>query len=195
MNTPFIIVGVVGMPGAGKTTATSYLQKKGFIRIILSDFIKEELVRKGVEVIDRVALQNYGNKMRRDKGPQILAELAYKRIRKNKEKEKKGVIDGIRNAYEIEYLKKKGNFYLIGITAIAQSRYTRLKTRKIRPITCKYREFLAQEKRELTLGTNTYGLRVKDCLKKADYKVINNGTTRNLYKQIDEILDSIEITI
>lgn len=172
------IVGLVGLPGAGKTTAADYLEKKGFSHVILSDFIKEEARKSGREVITREDLQEYGNRMRETYGPQILAQLASKKIRQNGFR--RVVIDGIRNLYEVAFLQVENHFTLVGITAGPKIRYERLTQRRNRPHEETYEEFLEHEHREDALGSREIGLRVRECLKKAKYTISNN-TTRDAF--------------
>ena len=91
---PFII-GLVGLPGAGKTTVTEFLEKHGFVRVILSDIIRDELKQRGIVEPSREILQNTGNEMRRMYGPDVLGKRAIKQLRSMGGN--KFVIDGIHN--------------------------------------------------------------------------------------------------
>lgn len=180
------IIGLVGLPCAGKTTVAKYLEKKDYARITLSDFIKEEAKKNGVEVVSRETLQDYGNKMREQFGPQVLAQLAFRKIRT--ENFGKVVIDGIRNLYEIAFLKVENNFTLIGITARPRIRFKRLLDRPNRPWSGSFSDFLRHEHREEGLGSKEIGLRVRECFKKADYLIENNKTLDALRHAIDSVL-------
>ena len=182
-NNPFII-GLVGLPGAGRTTVTEFLEKHGFVRVILSDIIRDELLKRGITECTREILQNVGNEMRRKFGPDVLAKRAMKRLKTLGKK--KFVIDGIRNNSEIIYLRKQKNFLLLGITAASRVRFTRLKKRKVNPLKKSYKEFLLQEERENALGTATTGLRVIDCLNQCQIRLKNTTTKQALEKQLQE---------
>jgi len=43
-----LIVGVTGMPGAGKTTAARHLSGLGYAVISMGDVIREEVARRGL---------------------------------------------------------------------------------------------------------------------------------------------------
>ena len=183
---PTRIIGLVGLPGAGKTTIAKYLEKKRFTHVILSDFIKVEASKSGIVDFTREILQDYGNKMREQFGPQILAQLALKKIRSDKIT--KVVIDGVRNPYEVAFLKVENNFTLIGVAARPQVRYKRLVERKTRSWNGSFHEFLKQEHREESLGSAQIGLRVSQCLKEADYIIQNNSSIDSLYKATEAVL-------
>ena len=184
-NNPFII-GLVGLPGAGKTTVTEFLEKHGFVRVILSDIIRDELLKRGITESTREILQNVGNEMRRKFGPDVLAKRAMKRLKIFGKT--KYVVDGIRNLAEIAYLKKQKQFSLIGVKAPSRIRFTRLKIRKVNPLQKSYQEFLLQEHRENALGAKTTGLRVIDCLKQCETLFHNSTTVIKLEKQLEAFL-------
>lgn len=181
-----LIIGLVGLPGAGKTTAARYLEKKGFLHVTLSSFIKEEASKRGIQNPTREILQDLGNELRKQYGPQILVQLALKKI---KESQTKGiVIDGIRNLYEVAFLTVENNFVLIGVTASPRVRYERLLGHKGRSWTGTFDEFFSQERREHRLGSRQTGLRVKDCLKKANFVLRNESGLRDLEESLDAII-------
>lgn len=180
------IIGLVGLPGAGKTTVAKYLEKKGYVRITLSDFIKKEGEKHGVKEFTREVLQDYGNHMREKFGPQILAQLACKMLGTNGYK--KIVIDGIRNLYEVAFSQVENHFTLIGVTARPRIRYKRLLDYPNRPWNGSFSDFLRHEHREESLGSKEIGLRVSECLKKADYIIENNKTIQKLRHAVDGVL-------
>ncbi len=180
-----LIIGLVGLPGAGKTTVAKYLEKKGFTRVTLSDFIKEEVVKEGITDFTREILQDYGNKMRDQFGPQVLAQLALNKMKTDGIS--KAVVDGIRNIHEVACLEAENNFHLVGIVAKPSVRYQRLLMSKGKSWVGSYKEFLQQEKREDHLGSQKLGLRVTDCLQKAQYTIYNDGSVEDFYKKLDQV--------
>ena len=181
-----LIIGLAGFPGAGKTTVAKYLVKKGYVHVVLSDFIKDEVRKAGVTKFTREILQDYGNKMRERFGPQVLAQLAMKKIRV--EDARKVVIDGVRNLYEVAFLNVENNFTLIGVNARPRERYRRLHERQKYSREGTFKKFLQQERREETLGSKEIGLRVQECLGKADFIDENNSSLDALYAAVDGVL-------
>jgi dephospho-CoA kinase len=49
-NKKTVILGLVGLPGSGKTTTADILKKNRFQNIILSSFIKKKLEKKNLTV-------------------------------------------------------------------------------------------------------------------------------------------------
>lgn len=178
-----IIIGIVGPPGAGKTTVAKYLTKLGFVDIKLSSFLEKKAEKKYGR-INRESLQDVGNEFRTKYGPAILAKWAIEKAKKGR----KIVVDGIRNIAEINFLKKQDDFCLLGLTANSKRRFKRLA--KIKTKTPPdWKEFLRLDARDKGRGQSDSGLQVTKCLKRATYVIENNGTVKSLYQKIDRILN------
>lgn len=185
-----LIIGLVGPSGSGKTTAAKHLKKKNYYLITLSDYIRKEAKKRGPHQLSKKILQNIGNQMRRKRGPQILAQLALKDI--GNKKKKKVVIDGIRNLYEVGLLQTEERFFLLGMEAQSKIRYQRIVKSKGKKWVGSYNDFLKIERRENELGKKEIGLRVQDCLAKADKIIDNNEDLNGFYCQLDQYLAKIK---
>lgn len=185
-----LIIGLVGTSGAGKSTVGQYLEGKGFYKIELSSFLKEELSKRNLKRINKKILQDLGNELREKFGPQILVEKAIENI--NRRKIKKAIIDGIRNPYEIVFLKNQDNFYLLGIDAEPRIRYDRIVKDKGNRWVGSYQNFLGIEKRDSYLGNKKTGLRVRECLKQASLIIVNNGSRELLYQQVNKFITNLK---
>jgi len=183
------IIGIVGLPGAGKTTVAVHIVKQKFVHIVLSDFIRDEIALQGIQDFSRTTYQKIGNELRKRYGGDILAVRACKKI--EKEHLKHAVIDGIRNMQEVAYLRKQKGFHLLGVSAGARIRFTRLSKRLYtdKQIHRSYADFLKEEKREDSLGSHKNGLRVRESLKGADVVVKNTSGKKALYRAIDKQLN------
>lgn len=182
-----MIIGLVGTSGAGKSTISEYLINRGFFGIELSSLLKTEAQKKGIKHITKSILQDIGNDLRKLHGPQVLAEKALKEI--NKRKKRDIVIVGIRNLAEITLLKKQKNFFLIGIDAKPFFRYQRIIKQRGKNYIGSFADFLKIERRDSQLGNSVYGLRVRNCIKKATKLIQNNNDLADLYNQIDLIIN------
>jgi len=181
-----IIVGLIGLPGAGKTTIARHIVKKGFFHVKLSSFLEAE-AKKQYGKINRQSLQDIGNEFRKKYGPSVLAQWAIEKTGNKR----KIVIDGIRNLAEIKFLKQQGDFFLLGITADPKVRYKRLLKIKTKSLLT-WREFLRLDARDRGRGQSKFGLQVNRCLKQANYLVKHNGRSpRELYRKIDKFLRSL----
>ncbi|MEK7625107.1 MAG: hypothetical protein AAB467_02020, partial [Patescibacteria group bacterium] len=95
-------------------------------------------------------------------------------------------VEGIRRPTDITYLERSQGFHLIYITAEPELRWRRLVARNENPGDDKktYEQFLADEQAEADRLIKSLGA-------KAEFKIMNDGTFDDFYRQIEEILKSI----
>jgi len=92
------VIGITGTLGAGKGTIAEYLvQKKGFNHYSVSDYITEEVKKRGLE-INRDAMYNVGWELKKKFGPEYIVKELYK---KAKADGKNAIIESIRSPGEI----------------------------------------------------------------------------------------------
>jgi dephospho-CoA kinase len=173
------LIGLTGTNGAGKGEVASYLMKKGYAYVSLSDEIRAELRRRGKEST-RDQLIAAGNALRRRYGADILARRAMKKVKD------RTVIDSIRNAREVAFLRRQDDFILVAVDAPAELRYARVQKRGRAESASTLEEFVAKEKEEMTGGTSGQQLRL--CLNLADVTIVNDGTIEVLHRRIEEQL-------
>ena len=187
-----MILGLTGTICSGKSEIASYLKEKGFKYLTLSDLIREEAKKRNMP-IEREILQDIGNELRKEQGNGYWAGIAKERI----DPKQKWVIDGIRNTGEIDELRKLQNFFLIGVDAPREVRIIRIEKRKrvidgrIYSDPDSKEEFKKVESRDRGLGEPEHGQQVLNCLKKADFLVMNDTTISKLQEKIEEILTKI----
>ena len=92
-----MIVGITGPLASGKNVLVQMFVEKGFKRITLSEEVREEARKKGIE-IERTNLQDLGNEMRQLYGPGHWARRLIAKI----DAGKNYVIEGIKNPGEID---------------------------------------------------------------------------------------------
>lgn len=93
---------------------------------------------------------------------------------------------------EIEYLKKKANFVLLGVIADRNVRFNRLKKLKRREdLTPEL--FFKLDCRDLGLNEGKTGLQVALCIALSDYFVPNNEDKRKLEAKIGKIIKTLKI--
>lgn len=174
-----MIVGLTGPNASGKGEAAAYLRSRGFIYHSLSDILREEGEKAGVEP-SRKNLIKLGNELRRKKGPSILA----RRVMANLVEARDNIVDSIRNPAEVTELRKVKDFVLIGIDAPAEVRFKRSMERKRPGDAPTLREFIESEEKENKEGVENQQL--KKCLEMADIIIINDSTIDELHRKIDE---------
>ncbi|MDG6985403.1 MAG: AAA family ATPase [Nitrososphaerota archaeon] len=144
-----LIVAITGMPGAGKSTATSALVKVGWKRVVMGDVIRAETTRRGLEP----SAKNTGDVMRalrKERGPAAVAELCLDEIKRTGAE--KVVVDGIRSMDEVGAFRKQAKVLLVAVHASPSRRFELLKERGRSDDPLSYEMFAARDRRELDVG-------------------------------------------
>lgn len=183
-----LLIGITGAFGSGKSTAADFFLAKGFTKITLSDFLEEELRKKGKPRITRKLLQDEGNKQREKYGAGILAKKALEYVQK--EEIERAVIDGIRNTEEINEFRRQENYLQLVILADRKIRFERLKKHKRREkLTWKLFEKL--DSRDLGVGEGKNGLQVAFCITLSDVFMTNNKTEDDFINSLSQFLKAL----
>jgi dephospho-CoA kinase len=144
-----LIIGITGMPGAGKSTAAKKLGKAGLRMIAMGDMIREETRRRNLYPDDT----NMGSVMRelREKfGAGAVAELCLRSIRSMQVDTV--VVDGVRSMAEVELFRRSGEVRLLAIWASPKRRYELLRARGRSDDPQTVESFNARDERELSIG-------------------------------------------
>ncbi len=180
-----IILGLAGEIAAGKDTIADYLIKKHHgEKISFSQPIRDIMKRMQIPV-NRVNFSRLGNDLRRAFGKDILSKVIAQDILKSRAKII--TLPNIRLEEDIIHLKKIPGFYLVAVEADAPTRFERLRQRgqndddksKTWP------EF----QRDAKLYTERH---IKGLIGKAKYRLDNNGTFKELYKQVEELIKKLK---
>lgn len=156
---------------------------KGFSYLSLSDAVREEAARKGIEP-SRENLIKVGNELRLRYGPGILAEKMRAKV------DGPTVVDSIRNPHEVEELKKEKNFFLLGISAPIHLRFQRCLQRGRIGDGSTLEEF--QKREEMENSDDSSRQQLGECMKMADLVILNDDTKEELYKKVDGVLCILE---
>ncbi len=178
------IIGITGAFGSGKSTAAAFFESNGYKRIVLSDFLEEEAIKRGLKVTRKV-LQDIGNQWREKYGSGVLAQKALEKV--SAENSDKAVIDGIRNVGEIEILTNFGNFTLIAIVSDRKVRFGRLKELKRRE-DLTWELFEKLDSRDAGVNEKETGLQVDKCIEVADIRIENNGSQEEFKNKLEAFL-------
>lgn len=189
-----LVIGLTGTLLSGKDTVSRILKEKGFQAVVLSDIVREELKSCGIEV-NRKAMQDMGNELRKEHGGHILAERALKKFQSYGTPL---IINGIRNLDEVKYLKENSDFKLIGVDAPLEMRWERLKARNRDAELLNHDKFVIDDARDKGFNEPLNGQQVGMCLVHADFLINNDeeftGNLENskLYKDVNEIYRKIK---
>lgn len=181
-----IILALVGMPGAGKSEATQYLEKKR-IPFVRFGKITDDGVRALGLPLTADNERIFREKIRKELGMGAYAIKAKPLIDKLLKDNDLIVIDGLYSWEEYIYLKKQfPNLILIHIYTEPLKRYQRLSKRKIRPVPlekCQERDLAEIE-----------NLNKGGPIAIADYMIENNSDQiENLHTQIEKLLKRLSI--
>ena len=172
MSKNVLIVGLTGMPGAGKSTLAKLLFKKGMPVVIMGDAVREAAKRANLEMTDA----NLGNlmiRLRKEKGSGAIAYLVLDRIRSiivRSPNVNAIIVDGIRNIEEMKVLGSLGAVKLLAIHGSSLVRFKHVKARARSDAPDKEDDFSERDRRELTVG-------ISDAIALADESVSNNTLT------------------
>jgi len=179
------IIGITGMPLAGKGVITKKLQERGLKFVLMRSAVEGEMKKAGVKVTNE-SLRTFATELREKNNLGIVAELCVPELNKLKS-EAAVVIDGIRSPKEIEVFKKNygEDFILISVWSSLKTRFSRLGRPDHPNDEPKTLEDLKwRDEKELGWG-------LAESIVKADYMIVNEGTKADYKKQIDTLLNKI----
>jgi len=166
-------VGLTGTMGSGKGEIAALLAKRGYEYISLSDIVREEATRCGLDHT-RENLQETGNRLRGERGAGVLGACVREAVLKRPET--RWVIDGIRNPAEALELREIDGFRMVGVGAAPEIVVGRLIARGREGQRITREEILLRLEREQGRGEPADGQQVRKCIEQADYFFLNEGT-------------------
>lgn len=184
-NTP-LIVALVGMPGAGKSSCVDYLTDKGFPSVYFGGITLKEVKERGLE-INPENEKLVREELRELHGKDAYAKLITEEISElSKSGQHKIVVDGLYSWSEYKYFKNLygKNAIIIAIVADRNLRHSRLASRTERPLT--EEEVSSREYAEIE------NIEKGGPIANADYTIVNNENPESLFTQLDKILGIIK---
>ncbi len=187
-NNKKIIIAVVGLPGAGKTEASKFFEKKKKLPVIsFGKFLNEYVDKNGLKHTEEVH-KKLREEWRKKYGKEAFAILNEDKIREALKKSKIIVVEGMRSWEEYIYLQKKfkdTKMVIVSIFTNKELRYKRLRKRK-------YRIGLGGRERDINelIGTN-----MGATIAFADYCIKNNFTLEEFFDKLDEVYREIYFSV
>jgi dephospho-CoA kinase len=164
-----LIIGLTGMPGAGKTTVANYLSQKGIPLLIMGDVVREVAENDGLEpTSDNLAKLML--RLRKRNGPEAVAHLVVNKIKLMKKEDKQlsvVIVDGIRSMAEVRVLRRIGSVKLLAIHGSTLTRYTHVRKRGRSDAPFNIGEFDKRDKIEMDVG-------ISNAIALADETISNN---------------------
>src|SRR3989338_8400869 len=188
-----LILGITGTLGAGKGTVVEYLVRQhGYAHFSAREVIVEEIKKRGLPEI-RDTMREVANDLRAQFGVAYVLEQLFKKAAASGVAQ--AVLESVRTLGEIEMLRKikdEHKFYLLGVDADPKIRYARMSERGTTTDDVSFEDFLRQEHLE-SIDTDPAKINLPACLKRADFVLDNNGTKKELYRQVGRELEKVEI--
>ncbi|MDI9615510.1 AAA family ATPase [Methanothermobacter sp.] len=169
-----VVIGVSGMPGAGKGVVSRVAESMGFQVIRMGDVIRDEARKRGEEPGETAV------RLREEYGEYVVAEKCVERIQKAKSE--RFLIEGIRSPHEVEIFRENfPGFRVISVFSTRKTRFKRLKKRRREDDSSSYREFIERDERELGFG-------IGNVIATSDYMIVNEGPIWKIKNQTKKIL-------
>ncbi|NVM28362.1 MAG: flagellar hook-basal body complex protein FliE [Candidatus Helarchaeota archaeon] len=176
-------IGVVGLPGSGKSIVSEVAKELGIPTIVMGDVIRQTCIDRGLEINS----ENVGTvmvKIREEEGMNIVAKRTLPKL---SEIEKSVVIiDGLRSFEEVELFRKHLNkFFIVAIHASPRTRYARIRKRSRFDDSKNLKVIQERDFREINAG-------IAKIIALADVMFVNEGRINPLKRRISKILRLIK---
>jgi dephospho-CoA kinase len=184
MSVDKLVIGLTGMPGAGKTVFVDAAVAVGYVKVSMGDVIREETQSRGLELTP----QNVGKVMldlRKVGGDNIIAEKCVPKIAA--QVSDKIVIDGLRSLSEVEVFKASFvGFKLVAIHAASAVRFVRLSQRGRSDDPKTFDVFHERDMRELSVGLGS-------AIALSEHVLVNDSSIESFKAVVKKYLDWIEV--
>jgi dephospho-CoA kinase len=165
-----VVIGLVGMPGAGKSLAIEALKaRKGAKIVNMGDMVREQVTKAGLPITP----ENLGKKaedLRKKRGPDVVAQLTADKVSEGSKDGDLVVIDGLRSMQEVSFFRARWPFPVIAVHSPPATRHARLRTRLRADDSAEPGYYEARDARELKFG-------IAEVIALADEMIVNSART------------------
>ena len=177
-----MIIAICGLADSGKSVSREFFESKGFINIHLG--VTEIIMKKYGKTTEKLE-RDLRKRMREEQGMGVMVKIVLPQIKDILKKSKDIVIDNLYSWDEYKILKEEypDSFYNIAVHVSREFRYERLAKRKFRGLD-----------RKTALSRDYSHIEELDSsgpIALADFHVINDGTRRELKKQLEQIYNRL----
>lgn len=186
MNHPRALA-LVGMPGAGKTLCAHHLEDLGYFQLRFGGVVEGEVRQRGWDVNpenERIVREE----LRAKHGMAAMAKVLLPELKTALDTHSHIVMDGLYSfsEYKVLHTELGVPMVVVAIVASRQLRYDRLASRPIRPLT--HQEAERRDIQEIETLEKGGPIAI------ADYTLLNDTSSEDLLRQLDNLLDLLEFT-
>jgi dephospho-CoA kinase len=180
------VVGLIGLPGAGKGECAKFAAALGITVINMGDLVRKHTKGMNLELTDdNIGTVAHSERLKNDFG--IWATRTLDRIKGfNQSETELLLIDGIRGGAEVEVFREAfgEKFITIALKMPDEKRFELLKQRNRSDAPITKTEFEARDAREAKWG-------IADAISDTDYILLNIGTLEELKNSFEELINVI----
>ena len=177
-------IAFVGPIAVGKDAVSNYIEQKYKLTHISSgDTLRNYVLENNLGSLDRKNLQINANKLREERGGDILIKIIFEKVTDNI------IVSGLRAIEEVETFKKLGGI-VIAITAPIEQRYKLAQIRGRIDDHISFEEFKRIEDQENTNDSHK-AQNLSKVIAMADFEVINDSSLEELFKKCDKTISQI----
>ena len=178
-----LVIGLVGMPGAGKSLVVEAALHRGYAVVVMGDVVREETRKRGFELnpknVGQVMLE-----LRKTGGNGVIAEKCVPKIQDAESEQI--IIDGLRSLHEADVFKTHfPNFSLVAVHASPETRFKRLNSRGRSDDSNMWEVFRERDLRELSVGLG-------NAIAMAEHIIVNENTRKETNEKVEEVLRRVE---
>jgi dephospho-CoA kinase len=184
MTADKLVIGLVGMPGSGKSVVVFAARESGYGVVVMGDVVREEARRRFLEPnpenLGRIMLD-----LRQNEGNNVIAKRCIPKI--EKAKEYRVIVDGIRSISEVEEFKHHfPKFSLIAIHSSPETRFKRLYRRQRSDDPNRWEIFHERDMRELSVGLGNVIALAEFMIVNEEERTIIKEKSKQLMRKVEE---------
>ncbi len=173
-----VVIGLVGMPGAGKSLAIEGLtSKKGAKVVNMGDMVREQVAKAGLSITPE-NLGKMAENLRKKRGPDVVAQLTAEKVAEVSKDGDLVIIDGLRSMAEVSFFRARWHFPVLAIHSPPRTRHARMKARLRADDSTEPGYYEMRDARELKFG-------IAEVIALADEFVVN--TERTTQSELQEM--------
>ncbi|MBN2151062.1 MAG: AAA family ATPase [Candidatus Lokiarchaeota archaeon] len=165
-----VVIGLVGMPGAGKSLAVEALKARRDAKIVnMGDMVREQVTKAGLTITPENLGEMAGD-LRKRRGPDVVAQLTAEKVDDVGKDGGLVVVDGLRSMQEVSFFRARWWFPVLAIHSPPATRHARMMSRLRADDSTQESYYKERDDRELKFG-------IAEVIVLADEMIVNGERT------------------